>query len=215
MLHKEQHHQRSDPQSGMVLLLCLIFLTALTLLGLSASADAILQHQLAANLQETERARQSAQAALEWAEDWLLELDSPPPRNCNAFCEGVLIHATGSLPRSPEFERLSWWTQTAHEAGIDPLSGEHLVSFAPDRIGAPLWMIESLHETSPDADSSQVWYRILVRGAGRTEAGVSVIEGVLAKRWALSSNTETASADPCVETGPGATCGRLSWRELR
>ena len=45
-----------NTQSGMVLLLCLIFLTALTLLGLSASTDTVLQNQLAANLQETERA---------------------------------------------------------------------------------------------------------------------------------------------------------------
>ena len=45
-----------NPQNGMVLLLCLIFLTALTLLGLSAASDTILQTQLSANLQEAERA---------------------------------------------------------------------------------------------------------------------------------------------------------------
>lgn len=215
MLHKEQRRYRSDPQSGMVLLLCLIFLTALTLLGLSASADAVLQHQLSANLQETERAKQSAQAAIGWAEDWLFELDSPPPQSCNAFCEGVLIHTSGSLPRNPEFESLSWWTQTAHEAWVDPLTGERLATAVTDRISAPLWMIESLHETSPDAGISQTWYRILVRGAGRTEAAVSVIEAVVTKRWSLPGDTETAPADPCAEPGPGANCGRMAWRELR
>lgn len=53
------------PESGMVLLFCLLFLTAMTLLGLSASADAILQNQLAANLRETEQSKQSALVALE------------------------------------------------------------------------------------------------------------------------------------------------------
>ena len=57
-------------QTGMVLLLCLIFLMALTLLGLSASSDTILQSKLANNLQESERARQSALSALSWAEQW-------------------------------------------------------------------------------------------------------------------------------------------------
>lgn len=213
MPHQNQYHYQSKPQSGIVLLLCLIFLTALTLLGLTASADALLQHQLAANLQETERARQSAQAALEWAEDWLLGLDEPPPLNCDIACEGILVHLSGTLPQRPEFESLAWWTETAHEAGLDPVSGERLEPTGSDHFSAPLWMIESLHEAPADGNSSQVWYRILVRGAGRTETGVSVAESIVTRHWALSDNTETVSSDPCAD--PGATCGRLSWRELR
>ena len=90
-------------QSGMVLLLCLIFLMALTLLGLSASSDTILQSKLANNLQESERASQSALSALSWAEQWLLEFDGPAPETCSAPCDGLYLHATGSLPNHPEF----------------------------------------------------------------------------------------------------------------
>ena len=69
-------------QDGMVLLLGLLFLTVLTLLGLSASADAILQSQLAANLRESERAKHASVASLSWAEDWMLELEGIAPVPC-------------------------------------------------------------------------------------------------------------------------------------
>ena len=60
------NNHSTTPQSGMVLLLCLMFLVALTLLGLSASSDAILQNQLAANLQEQERAKHQKHEALSY-----------------------------------------------------------------------------------------------------------------------------------------------------
>ena len=213
MLHQDQDHHQSDQQSGVALVLCMVFLTALALLGLTASADAILQHQLAANLQETERARQSAQAALESAEKWLLGLDDPPPLHCDAGCEGILVHASGTLPRRPEFETLAWWMETAHRAGFDPVKGEHYASTVSEDLSVPLWMIESLHDTPADGNRLHTWYRILVRGTGRTETAVSVVESTVTRHWALSNNTEAASSDPCSD--PGATCGRLAWRELR
>ena len=77
-------HQVFEAQTGMVLLLCLLFLTTLTLLGLSASAETVMQDQLATNLQETDHARQSALTAQKWAENWLLELEGPAPDSCSA-----------------------------------------------------------------------------------------------------------------------------------
>src|SRR5210317_1677952 len=94
-------------QNGMALLFCLLFLTALTLLGLSASADTVIQNQLSANLQEAERARQSAMATLSWAENWVLGLEAPAPEPCVKECEGLYLHSTGALAFQPEFESLS------------------------------------------------------------------------------------------------------------
>ena len=194
------------PQAGMVLLLCLLFLIALTLLGLSASADAILQSQLATNLQEKERAKQSALTALSWAEDWLLDLEGPAPEPCIAPCEGFKLHLAGDLIPHPEFEGLSWWQTQGYEAGIDPFTGARLITFAASSLNPPIWIIEVVHEIPAAEDGTtdaRAWYRILIRANGSTNRAISVIESTITRPW---------SAD---ETNGSADKGRVSWRELR
>ncbi len=205
-----------DTQTGMVLLLCLIFLTSLTLLGLSASADTILQNKLSANLQETERAKQSALSALSWAEHWLLELDGPAPAICSEPCEGLYIHPRGDLPPHPEFENFSWWMDQGHEAGIDPLTGNRITTITAGSINPPVWIIEAVHSIPPAENGTgqlQVWYRILARGSGRTDAAVSVIESTVVRSWSSIDNADMSGTCPGSEAE--AKCGRLAWRELR
>ena len=191
------------PGSGMVLLLCLLFLIALTLLGLSASADAILQHQLATNLRETERARQSALAAQTWAEDWLLDLNGTAPQICTIACEGLKLHPPGGLLQQPQFEESSWWLTEGYEAGIDPLSGDRLDTFAANSSSPPTWIIEVIHEEPVQGDEIQVWYRILARGSGQTENAISVIESTLTRSWSSAESSNTTDK------------GRVAWRTLR
>jgi len=205
----------------MVLLLCLIFLTALTLLGLSASAEAILQNQLAANLQETQRARQSALAALTWAEEWLLGLDETAPEICDTGCDGLKAHSKGTLSANPESEDLSWWVDQGHEAGVSPLTGARIARITGSSIDPPMWIIEVIHElpsTENEAADLEVWYRILARGSGRSVAGVSVVESIVVRSWASAESTEPAENGmprTCTASSPTAKCGRVAWRELR
>jgi len=208
-------------QIGMVLLLCLIFLMALTLLGLSASADTILQNKLAGNLQETERAKQSALLALSWAENWLLELDGPTPTNCVAPCDGLNLHAIGDLPPHPEFENFSWWMNNGHEAGINPLTGVRMATISSDSINTPIWIIETVKTIQPaenDNPDLQIWYRLLARGSGRTANAISVIESTFVRSWPINEDSElpgTNVSDTCPGSGLPAICGRFAWRELR
>ena len=193
-------------QNGMVLLLCLIFLTALTLLGLSASAEAILQNKLSANLRESEYAKQSALSALSFAENWLLSLEGLAPEICNTTCIGLKLHASDSLPGNPEFKDLSWWEAQGHEAGVDPLTAERTSHTTATGISPSFWVIEVIHERpSPESESIdlQVWYRILARGSGRTTAGVSVVESIVVRAWSAAESPETTKH------------GRVAWRELR
>lgn len=206
---------------GMVLLLCLIFLMALTLLGLSASSDAILQNKLTSNLQESERAKQSALRGLSWAEQWLLELDSPAPVSCSEPCDGLYLHAAGELPPGPQHENFSWWMARGHEAGVDPLTGTRLATLANGSIKPPVWMIELLQSIPPNAETNpdlQVWYRILARGNGRTDNAVSVVESTVVRSWPLVEDAEISSnslSGSCPGSELPAVCGRFSWRELR
>jgi len=205
----------------MVLLLCLIFLMALTLLGLSASSDTILQNRLAGNLQESERAKQSALLTLSWAEQWLLSLDGAPPEICTPPCDGLYLHAAGDLPAHPESEDHSWWMNQGHEAGVNPLTGDRIATISGDSINRPVWIIEVLR-TIPPAESInpnlQVWYRILARGSGRTDTSVSVIESIVVRSWPAVGDpepAETGAAFSCYRLDLPVKCGRYSWRELR
>lgn len=211
-------HRFTGFQTGMVLLLCLIFLMALTLLGLSASADTVLQSKLASNLQDSERARQSALLALSWAENWMLEFDGPPPESCSTDCGGLTLHTSGGLPLHPESESFSWWLQNGHEAGIDPLTGERIVTLSSSSIHAPMWIIEAAHIVPADEGGNpehQTWYRILARGNGQTDTAVSVIESVIVRSWPAVHDAETAGSGRCPGSELQELCGRFTWRELR
>ena len=204
------------PHSGMVLLLCLIFLTALTLLGLSAAADTVLQNQLSANLQESERAKQSALSTLSWAEQWLLGLKGPAPETCTTACEGLFLHASGDLPLNPEFESFDWWMTRGHGAGINPLTGKRTTTISAGNDHPPVWIIEAIHSIPSESNPSgylRVWYRILARGTGRTKTAISVIESTLVRTWPLPGLS--GADDPEICAHASEKCKRVSWRELR
>jgi Tfp pilus assembly protein PilX len=205
----------------MVLLMCLIFLMSLTLIGLSASSDTVLQNQLSANLQEAERARQSALSALSWAEKWLLELSGTVPEYCTKPCLGQFIYSTGELAPHPESEDLSWWQDHGHEVGVDPSIVNTLAGEAAGNINKPIWIIEVLHTipaSEENPSSLQTWYRILARGSGRTKAAVSVIESTVMRSWSLLEDdtlTNTDDLPGCAAIDSTTKCGRVAWRELR
>lgn len=211
----------SKTQTGMVLLLCLFFLMALTLIGLSASSDTILQNKLANNLQESERAKQSALLTLSWAEQWLLALVGAPPESCTAPCDGLVLHAAGDLPAHPESESFSWWVDHGHEAGINPITGDRVATISSDSFNIPVWIIEVVRITPPMTEGNpdlQIWYRILARGSGRVDSAVSVMESTVVRSWPALEDTEPPNPDTplsCSRFELPAKCGRYAWRELR
>ena len=85
----------------------------------------------------------------------------------------------------------------------------------------PIWIIEAVHEIPPTesgATDLQVWYRILARGSGRTDTGISVVESIVVRSWTTiegTEPTETGIPGTCPGAEPTADCGRVSWRELR
>jgi len=190
----------------MVLLLCMIFLTAMMLLGLSASADTILQSQLAANLKQSEQVKQSAQTALETAEKWLMDQDNPLPAVCPPPCEQIAIVPADTLPANVQHEPMAWWL--AH--------GQTLVentASIPNDTNTSVWLIESAHTIPVEGnpDEQRTWYRILARGSDPADKVVSVVESLVLKTWPGEQQTPSAeTAGPA----PGG-CRRVAWRTLR
>ena len=200
-------------QSGMVLLLCLIFMTALTLLGLSASSDTILQRQLATNLRDAEYAKQTAHLSLKWAEQWISQLPATAMANCEQDCSGFYTHASGSVDNDLHFQPISTWLVLGFQAGIDPDTGSRLAFIGLDSVEPPIWVVENLHHSPAYVDSNvpenstpeQDWYRILVRSTGRMGNTVAVMESVIVR----SADKNSQASPPIPDTQ------RVSWRELR
>jgi Tfp pilus assembly protein PilX len=203
------------------LLLCLLFLTALALLGLSASADAVLQNQLAANHHDAQMARQSALSALSWAEQWLTGLEDPSPDKCTIDCDGLKIYSPGDLPARAEFSDPAWWDLHGHEAGIDPLTGERNATIVRGSARPSIFIIVKAHELptqTAETPVSQTWYRILARGSGRSESAVSVVESMVWRTWVSDGHKDSpdgARAGSCHDPDQSPRCGRVSWRQLR
>ena len=205
-------------EAGVALLLCLLFLTALTLLGLSAASETVMQDKLAGNLQETGQARQSALAAQDWAEGWLLGHGGIAPVPCNRPCAGLIVHSRGTLPPRPESEDFSWWLANGMEAGVDPISGERQVTLSIDSATPPVWLLEAVHEQAlavENGTETQAWYRILVRGSGHTGKGIAVVESIVTRPWRTGLAPGTATQGPCPGFDSSYRCERAAWRALR
>lgn len=210
-------HSRKTP-AGMALLLCLLLLTSLTLLGLSAASETVMQGKLADNLREAHQARQAALAAQDWAEDWLLGLPGPAPETCSPPCPGLVLHASNTLPPNPETLDLSWWLANGHIAGTDPLDSESVAAAGVDGARPSVWVIEAVHQAAiadDDIVEAQAWYRILARGAGQAGTGVAVVESIVTRPWPVASDPAVVATGPCDELDATAKCGRYAWRALR
>jgi Tfp pilus assembly protein PilX len=202
----------------MVLLLCLIFLTALMLLGLSASADTILQTRLVANLVKSGQVNQSAQAALESGEQWLLNLAAPAADNCPPPCPNPVIHGSDSLPGNVQYQPLSWWRAHGQIVAAAPASSGAGQSSGSGNVNPPVWVIVSIHNaTAPENPMLQhSWYRVVARASDSTGGLVTVLESIVLKTWPVSAATPATSEPPASTCSPETGgCGRVAWRRLR
>ncbi|MCG8416260.1 MAG: PilX N-terminal domain-containing pilus assembly protein [Pseudomonadales bacterium] len=69
---------RIQQQQGAILVFCLIFLTVLTMMGVSGMESTTLEERMSANMVDKERAFNAADTALQAAEAWLILQDTLP-----------------------------------------------------------------------------------------------------------------------------------------
>lgn len=115
-------------QSGVALVICLIFLLVLTLLGITAMRTTGLEERMAGNARNGEIAFQAAEAGLREGEEWVMAINlyNPPTPCSSAPCQLWQADAAG-LPDNLYQQNLAWWqtngrqyTQQVPEAGADP-----------------------------------------------------------------------------------------------
>ena len=208
---------------GSALLICMLLLTALTLLGLAAASDAGLQSRMIGNQDMTRRTTGHADAALRWAESWLLGLEGEArPTPCSDSCEaGQVVRLPGVYPETPEHETSAWWQANGFRAGHDPESGIALdPALATVNAG---WIIEEIHFTEAGDDGIEqdiAYYRVMSRAPYPASHRAVVVESVLARPWGDSSWSDGFPPAPgqtaiCRQPGAPQLCGRMAWQMRR
>jgi hypothetical protein len=208
-------------QHGAVLLICLMLLAAVSLFGLAAASDHLLNEKISKNQVETAAVAGLANSALEWGESWLLGIPGDQrPVACDTHCGiGDVIRAPGFHGPSPELHDEDWWRVHAFAAGTDPQTGA-----AVKQTGPAFWLIEEIHhqpaqsEASPKPETG--WYRVLGRSAETATGTLAVTESILARPW---GNAAWTNGFPPIASGPGfcylqkppSPCGRAGWRRVR
>jgi len=207
----------------MVLLLGLMLLAALSLLTLATASDSRSQIRVAGNSADAADNQAAANAALSWAEDWLMGLDgNTPPPVCTAPCPaGSLVYPADTLPADAPWPADAWWQSVAFGDGTDPVSSERLTQRGawPDSGGR--WVIGLLHwqAADPDVAGSHAtgYYRIMARGATVTGAPPVVAQTIVARPWGDSDWKNPWPPAPgnrplCLSILPDEPCGRLAWQ---
>ncbi|MCG8432639.1 MAG: PilX N-terminal domain-containing pilus assembly protein, partial [Gammaproteobacteria bacterium] len=69
---------RMQQQQGAILVFCLIFLTVLTMMGVSGMESTTLEERMSANMVDKERAFNAAETALQAGEAWLITQNTLP-----------------------------------------------------------------------------------------------------------------------------------------
>lgn len=194
-----QHSSSRAAQHGMVLVICLVFLVALTLIGLAAMSGTSLQHKMAYGLSQSHTAFQSAELAVSAGETWLEARLAQPIPDCAGDCSGSAAILAAPLPEADPAESLqnllnaAWWDEQGrffgarYAEGADPetIPGQHLDGVSEQ----PRYVLEELGK---DPSGSVVlggpkvltiwYYRVTGRGTGAAAGREpALVESVYAK----------------------------------
>lgn len=114
-------------QSGVALVVALIFLVILTLLGIAAFGNNALQTRMAFGIGEANVAFQSTETALSAGENWLALQGVQPLPDCSSNCAGSpsIWNRPSTNPPVTKDQLLSetWWTANGRMYGFTSLDG--------------------------------------------------------------------------------------------
>ncbi|MGQ0620028.1 MAG: pilus assembly PilX family protein [Panacagrimonas sp.] len=193
------HSSHRVAQQGMVLVICLVFLVALTLIGLAAMGSTTLQHKMAYGLSQSHAAFQSAELAVSAGETWLEARLSQPIPDCAGGCAGSAAILAAPLPEVDPDESLqnrldsAWWDEQGRFFGARYAEGS-TVEMIPGQYldGASEQPRYVLEELGKDPSGSVVlggpkvltiwYYRVTGRGTGASASRApTLVESVYAK----------------------------------
>ena len=161
------HMIRREAQQGAILVMCLIFLTILTLMAVSSMDTSVTEERMAGNMQDYNQAFEAAEVAMETAEGWLgAQLDMPTANGA-----GTAEVWTEDGP-DPDTDAMPWWAErdaTWWNSNADPVSGLQQVAQQPQYVIEEYFVStegQSLAQGTGEQVPTRILHRITSRGVG-------------------------------------------------
>ncbi len=167
MMHRPQLRFPSTTQQGAILVMCLVFLTILTLLAVTGMDTSVTEERMAGNVQDYNQAFEAAEVAMEDAEQWLADQVELPTSNSSGTAEVW----TQDGP-DPDTDSNAWWTErdtTWWAANAESSSGVGQVASQPQYLIEEYFVSttgQSLALGTGEIGSTRVLHRITARGVG-------------------------------------------------
>lgn len=176
-------------QSGAVFVTGLIFLLALSLLGITAAKMATIEERMSANMRDRMLAMQAAEMALRYAEHHIR--DNDPSTNSPRSIEGMSEFDTNCTDgfcyygAGVDAPAKSWDTYCSPACPINYIEGNvfrfngitYTAPALPVGVPAPTYLIEGIQKTPP-GNTLRYYYRITVRAQGAKQGTVVWIQEV-------------------------------------
>jgi type IV pilus assembly protein PilX len=175
-----QYYGGATRQRGSALIVALVFLLAMTLIGVTGMQGTTLQERMAGNSRDRNLAFQAAEGVLRSAEDFL-RLNSPD--------ENLFVANTAGFYQLNNVNRPDWVGITASN-GNGPCSGVPCPSYgtALDNVVAqsPQYFVESMPNEKPLLAETETgtpipetsYYRVTSRGFGGTADATVVLRSI-------------------------------------
>ena len=156
-------------QKGAILVFCLIFLTVLTMMGVSSMESTTLEERMSGNMRDYTMAFQSAESAIKAAEAWLVTETNLPLASADGT---TIVWSENSMDLSPT-DGKNWWEHASvgswwisHGVAI---TGVAQVSTQPRYIIEEYRAVNSGQSISIGGGETKVprvFHRVTARGVG-------------------------------------------------
>lgn len=174
-------HMKSTSQQGAVLILSLIFLLALTLLGLSGMRTSTLEEKMSSNMRDMDLAFEAAESGLRESETWI-DTRTSEPKLPSGF-----VYDVNGLPDLTS-QNHTWWTSDANtgEYGVTGSSAVTGVHDQPRFVLQFRAFIPDSLVVGYDPSKGRNVYRATARGTGAAvaaETAQRMVQDTVVKRF--------------------------------
>ncbi|MEQ8314510.1 MAG: PilX N-terminal domain-containing pilus assembly protein [Gammaproteobacteria bacterium] len=191
-LNQQSRHMAGQRQQGAILVFCLIFLTVLTMMGVSGMESTTLEERMSANMVDHERSFNAAETALQAAEAWLVTQDVLPITSTDGSTTVWVEDSMDPTPSGdPSDDGMYWWDHANMTAAWWTANGDApgtvpLVSTQPRYLIEEFKTVdsgESISQGSGEQPISRTFHRITARGWGVANTTSSTVQATFVQRY--------------------------------
>ena len=175
-------------QRGSALIVALVFLLAMTLIGVTAMQGTNQEERMAGNARDRNLAFQASESAIREGEEWLRPRNTLPTSNAFPCSTGqqqqCVLQRVGMPDLVSQEQNASWWTSNAREYGT--VSTKDISSVATDPyyvIVERAFLRDELGIGFKEAPTGRDIYDVTARGTGATDDAKVMLQTTYAKRF--------------------------------